>query len=311
MTQAAPFPSSLAAGSFTLARALSLGVHRSRLRAGDVVVPSREIRVLKGAEIPLENRCRPYIELLPGAVVSHGTAARLHGMPLPRSQLLEESIHLSRHRLEAVPRRRNVVGHRLLLTESERQVRSGVPVTSVARTLLDLSTVLSLEDLVVAGDWAISEHQRNFGARRFAVVPLPDLRRYVEEKTRTPGLAKLRSAVALMRVGVDSPPETRIRLLLGRAGDLPEFIPNTALLDETGNPALWADLGCRRYRTCIEYDGAHHLNPAQQSRDHQRDLLTRELGWQQVRLNRFDLAQGPSWVLGKVRQALARNGYVP
>ena len=139
-------------------------------------------------------------------------------------------------------------------------------------------------------------------------MPLGELRNYVWSKAGLRGLSRLRAAVDLMRVGVDSPPETRIRLLLGRA-DLPEFTPNTAILDETGHPALWVDLGCRQYRTCIEYDGAHHLSPAQQSLDHHRDLLTHELGWHQVRLNKFDVAQGPAWVVGKVRQALARGGW--
>lgn len=310
MTRAAPFPANLPEHSFTLRRAQSLGLRQSRLRAQDVLTPSREIRVLKDMEMPLVDRCRPYIELLPGAYISHGTAARLHGLPLPRSLQAETAIHLSRARGLPAPRRRNVMGHRLVLEPAELTALAGLPVTSAARTLLDLSAALALEDLVVAGDWIVSEHRRNFGARRSALVPLAELRTYVRSKAGLPGLPRLRAAVDLMRVGVDSPPETRIRLLLCRAG-LPEFSPNTAILDETGAPALWADLGCRGFRTCIEYDGAHHLTPAQQSRDHHRDLLAHDLGWHQVRFNRFDLAQGPAWVLGKVRQALMRGGWEP
>ncbi|MBD7996035.1 DUF559 domain-containing protein [Arthrobacter sp. Sa2CUA1] len=310
MTRAKPLPANLPENSFTLGRARSLGLRRSRLRAKDLLIPSREIRLRRDAEPDLAERCRPYLDLLPDAFLSHVTAARLHGLPLPRLLQAEPTIHLSRASTLAVPRRRNVTGHRLLLEPGELTVCSGLPVTSLARTLLDLSTVLSLEDLVAAGDWVISEHQRNFGSRRTALLPVEELRRYVSAKAGVPGLPRLRAAVGLMRVGVDSPPETRIRLLLGRAG-LPEFTPNTAILDETGDPALWVDLGCRQYRTCIEYDGAHHLTPAQQSRDHHRDLLTHQLGWHQVRINKFDVAQGPEWVVGKVRQALVRGGWTP
>lgn len=310
MTRAIPLPVDLPDPSFTLGHARYLGLRRSRLRTQDLLTPSRSIRVRRDTEITLAERCRPYLELLPGAFLSHGTAAQLHGMPLPRSMQMDPVIHLSRPKSKAAPRRKGVAGHRLVLDEAELTAISGLTVTTLARSLLDLSAHMELTDLVVAGDWIISEQQRNFGRSRSALIPLPELRNYVESKVGIPGLPRLRAAVDLMRVGVDSPPETRIRLLLGRAG-LPAFTPNIALLDETGIPALWADLGCRQYRTCIEYDGGHHLTSAQQSRDTQRDLITRDLGWQQVRLNRFDVAQGPAWVVGRVRQALARGGYVP
>ncbi|MET4059081.1 hypothetical protein ABIB35_000610 [Arthrobacter sp. UYP6] len=310
MTRAQPLPAGLSDPSFTLARARNLGLRRSRLRAKDLQTPSREIRVRKGTDIDLADRCRPYVELLPGGFLSHGTAAQLHGMPLPREIRLESAIHLSRPRSFAVPRRKGIAGHRLVVTASELSTVSGLPVTSLSRTLLDLSDGVSMEALVIAGDWMVSEHRRNFGRRRIALLPLPELRAYLDAKAGVPGLRKIRTAVDLMRVGVDSPQETRVRLLLYRAG-LPEFAPNTPVMDGTGNPALWVDLGCERYRTCIEYDGGHHLNPGQQSRDNHRDLLTHELGWHQVKLNKYDLAQGSLWVVAKVRQALIKGGYVP
>lgn len=257
----------------------------------------------------LADRCRPYVELLPGGFLSHGTAAQLHGMPVPRVIQTDSTIHLARTRLLAAPRRKGITGHRLVVTDSELSTVSGLPATSLSRTLLDLSAVVSVQDLVVAGDWMISEHRRNFGRRRVALLPLPVLRSYLESKKGVPGLQRIRTAVELMRVGVDSPPETRIRLLLSREG-LPEFIPDVPVMDETGNPALWVDLGCTKYRTCIEYDGEHHLKPGQQSRDNHRDLLTHELGWHQVKLNKHDVAQGPLWVVAKVRRALLKGGYV-
>ncbi|WP_337925571.1 endonuclease domain-containing protein [Arthrobacter jiangjiafuii] len=203
-----------------------------------------------------------------------------------------------------------MIGHRMDLDPEELTTVSMLPVTSLPRTLLDLAAQLATDDLVVIGDWMISEHHRSFGKRRVARLPLKDLRNYSEGKVGARGLRKLRAAIELMRVGVDSPQETRVRLELHRAG-LPEFTPNTPIMDATGSPALWVDLGCKTYRTCIEYDGAHHLDPGQQSRDYGRDARTRELGWHQVRLNSYDMAQGQSWVVGKVRHALVQGGYEP
>lgn len=310
MRRPMPLPEDLTDQSFTVARARRLGLSRSRLRAQDLLTPSREIRVRRGVELELVERCRPYAELLPGAFFSHVTAAQLHGIPLPYGLQRDTDIHLSRNRGLAMPRRKRVTGHRLELDPGELTTVSKLPVTSLPRTLLDLAAQLSIDDLVVMGDWMISEHHRNFGKRRIAQVPLKDLRRYAEGKAADRGLRKLRAGIELMRVGVDSPQETRVRLELHRAR-LPEFTPNTAIMDAVGNPVLWVDLGCRKYRTCIEYDGAHHLDAGQQSRDNGRDMRTSELGWHQVKLNSHDMAQGPSWVVGKVRYALAKGGYEP
>lgn len=308
MAQPKPLPPRLASRPFTYSRALEAGVSVGRLRAGDLISPSRSVRVPKGGSRDLSELCRAYVELIPDAVVSHGTAGLLHGLVLPERIANERQIHLSRDPASAVPRRRGVVGHRLALEPGEIVRWQGLPVTAPHRTWLDLAGSLALDDLVVAGDQLISGPQRPFGPRRKAMIRQTDLERYIASKPRMGGLVRAREALRLIRPGVDSPPETRLRLLLLRVG-LPEFSPNTVIFDETGNPAVWTDLGCRRYRTCIEYEGSHHLSPGQQSRDHERDLLTAELGWHQVKINRFDVSQGREWVIAKVRHALEKGGW--
>ncbi|EMY33036.1 hypothetical protein D477_017052 [Arthrobacter crystallopoietes BAB-32] len=186
----------------------------------------------------------------------------------------------------------------------------GVAVTSLARTWLDLASIFAVEDLVVIGDFLVSEHRRNFGPPRKAKVPLAELRRYVESKSSLPGLARLRKALALVRVGVDSPPETRLRLMLQRAG-LPEFRPNYPLCDDSGYPKVWADLGCPEFRTCVEYEGEHHLTPEQQSSDHDRDFMTLSLQWHQAKINKTDIKRGEGHVVGKVSRMLTLGGWTP
>ncbi len=184
----------------------------------------------------------------------------------------------------------------------------GLRVTSMERTWLDLATQLSLDELVVAGDQLVSEHQRNFGRRRLPKVPLQELSAYIGGKSATAGLARARRALKLLRVGVDSPPETRLRLILQRWG-LPEFVPNTPILDETGDPQIWADLGNALFRICIEYEGAHHLTTAQQGRDHERDYTTAQLGWIQVKINKADMRAGEDWQgAGAARARCAGRG---
>ncbi|MCC9205471.1 endonuclease domain-containing protein [Arthrobacter sp. zg-Y769] len=269
------------------------------------------MRVPKTTTFDLAAGCRPYLELLPDAVISHGTAARLHGLALPRRVAEEPLLHLSRSPACGPPRRRHICGHRLLLASNEVTQVYGLPVTTVARTWLDLAGMLSVEELVIMGDQIVSEHQRTFGTPRRPLVPLEELRDLVKHRSGVPKVRRSREALEYVRVGVDSPPETRLRLMLAKQADLPEFIPNVALLDEYGQPQVWADLGCPEFRTCLEYDGAHHLTPEQQARDHYRDLRTAELGWNQVKISRTDLTQGSSWVAAKVRRGLTMGGWTP
>ncbi len=68
----------------------------SRGRASDLWTPSREIRAPKGAAFDLVESCRPYIALSQGGVVSHFTAARIHGLYLPAWCGSSEQLHLTR-----------------------------------------------------------------------------------------------------------------------------------------------------------------------------------------------------------------------
>lgn len=180
---------------------------RSRTRAKDLTTPSREVRVPTVTIQPVLARCRPYLELLPDSFVSHTTAAEIHGIHLP-PWIPRECLDLSRGRRAAAPRRKGVVGHRLDIAEGDVVKINGLAVTSVARTWLDLATVLPFEDLVIAGDQIVSAHVRSFGPPKIAMVIKRDLGRFVATHGRSWGIQKARLAYDRLRVGVDSPPET-------------------------------------------------------------------------------------------------------
>ena len=65
--------------------------------------------------------------------------------------------------------RKGVAGHRLDLRATDLTVLDGVPLTSPARTWLDLASVLDSEDLVVAADFFICSQSRSFGSNRLAL----------------------------------------------------------------------------------------------------------------------------------------------
>ena len=167
--------------------------------------------------------------------------------------------------------------------------------------------MLPMDDLIVVGDAIISEHSRTFGPPRAALVSLQALKSFVEKANGVHGVRKARVALESLRVGVDSPPETKLRLLLEEAG-LPAFVPNCRVDDALGKP-VWTDLGCPEYRICLEYEGLHHLLPEQQALDAYRDQRVSEAGWRQVKINKIDMTNGRKWVVARVSQGLRKQGW--
>jgi hypothetical protein len=308
MTRRSELPAHLAACSFTVRDARAAGISASRLRALDLALPSRGIRVPRAAEQGLARRAAPYLALASEAVISHLSALALRGLPLPEALRHDVRLHLTVPPGGVQFRRRGVAGHRAALAPEDTETVDGVPVTSPARTFLDIAALpgVTTEDLVVLGDALVSEHRRSvYGT--VAVVRLPGLRAAVEAASRRRGSAKAREALALVRVGVDSPMETRLRLALARAG-LPEPVVGCLIEGESGRHT-YVDLGFPRFRLAVDYDGSHHLTPAQQTRDALRAQEIADAGWRLVVITKGDLRRGDAWVAARVAEVLRRQGW--
>ena len=335
MSRLSPLPDEVGGRPFAVSEATAAGVPASRLLGADLHRPSRGIRVPKACRTDLAALVRSHTRLDEVTFGSLVSAAEIHGVPLPPwaqfrpdgggpvSAVVEpvpcgkktgphfrepgRFLHLSRKGGGTLPRRKGVAGHRLRIRDGDLVEVDGLRLTSVARTWVDLGSMLPLDDLVVAGDAIVSEHARSFGRPRVAMVPLAELRRFVDNANGIHGVRKARLAVDLLRVGVDSPPESKLRLMLLASG-LPDFAPNCRVDDALGRP-VWTDLGNVRYRTCIEYEGLHHLAPEQQAMDAYRDQRVADAGWRQVRINRIDVERGSDWVVSRVAHTLRKQGW--
>ncbi|MDV8150016.1 hypothetical protein [Arthrobacter sp. B10-11] len=335
MSRLSPLPEGISGRPFVVPEAAEAGVHASRLLGADLHRPSRGIRVPKASRPDLAALARSHTELDADTFASLVSAAEILKIPLPPwaefrpddggpvTAVVEpvpwgkktgphfrgpgRFLHLSRRGGGTLPRRKGVAGHRLRIRDGDLIAIDGLRLTSVARTWVDLGSVLPVDDLVVAGDAIVSAHARHFGPPKRAMVPLAELRAFVGKANGIHGVRKARIALELLRVGVDSPPESKLRLMLDDAG-LPEFTPNCRVDDVFRRP-VWTDLGCERFRTCIEYDGLHHLSPEQQALDAYRDQRVAEVGWRQVKVNRIDMERGPEWVASRVKQALRKQGW--
>ncbi|WP_281450640.1 hypothetical protein [Paenarthrobacter nitroguajacolicus] len=301
-------PEHLTTGSFSVRASDKAGVPRSRTRAKDLVLVSRGIRVPAASGASGAAALRAYTDLDDSSILVSFTAARLWGIPLPGARSGDWRIHIARRPGFSFPRRVNVVGHLLTLLPDETEDYDDVRVTSPARTWLDLATVLSLEDLVAAGDHLVCSHGPGFPVPKEPVCSMDDLAEMVDRYPGKRGVRTAREALQLIRVGADSAPESMMRMALIKAG-LPEPVLNHVVRDARGQAVLWPDGAYLKWKVSLQYDGAHHGGGEQHLRDIERQERSLAHGWLEVRVSKHDLQGERPAVVHKVRRALQSRGW--
>src|SRR5207248_5220280 len=102
----------------------------------------------------------------------------------------------------------------------------------------------------------------------------------------------------------ESPMETRLRLLLIRAG-LPWPDVQYVVLDDDGRFVARVDLAYAHLRIAMEYDGDHHRDRDTFARDVRRQNALVQLGWTVLRFTARDVYRSPERVVAEVRTAFA------
>lgn len=300
-------PAALAAGPFTLADAMAGGVPRERLLRPDVEHVSRGLYRPAGWDFDLETAARALSAATPGAWISHVTAARLRRSCLPPWLSDSTELHLSKPRSLPSVRRKGVVGHTVTAADGEVESFDGIRISTRPRTWLDMARVLPLKDLVCLGDELIRLPRPEFEGRHAPFATLESLRALTDRHKNLQGIVRAREALDLMRVGSDSGPETLLRLAMLDAG-IPE--PELQLTLREADPlSPSADLGYRRRRVAIQYDGGHHLVPEQRLSDRRRDKAFEAAGWTVLIFDRDDLADGFEHAVGMIKREL-RSAWV-
>jgi hypothetical protein len=286
--QARRMRSSLA---LTAAQARGQGVTERVLRGPTYRRVFHGVYLPSGVAPTARRRAEAALAIAPtGTVLARHSAAALWGGVVPASP----EVHLilprgSRLRVNGVDAR--------VRSEAEVMRHQGLPLTSPAQTFVDLATELSLLDLVVLGDSLV---------KAGCVTPGELVSGATAHRGRRARLA--RRAAAYVRVGVDSPMETRLRMLI-ILGGLPEPVVNHALRDETGRIRYRLDLAYPQWHVAIEYDGRQHAeNTAQWRWDvNRREELDAD-GWRLVVVLSGDLYQTPSRTLDRVLAAARSQG---
>lgn len=194
------------------------------------------------------------------------------------------------------PRGIIVRGDRLL--DGEVQFVGGLPVTTPARTGFDLGRRFALDKAVERVDALMNATD----------VKIEDIDAVIAGHRRVRGLRNLRATLALADGGAESPYETKTRLLLVRNG-FPRPETQIRVLDQGGVVVARLDMGWRKWRVGVDFDGAQHwTDPAQRDKDVERYWVLPELGWTDIRLTSGMLHSRPQLFLDRVSGALLANG---
>lgn len=300
-------PAGLASTPFTLAEATERGVPRERLLRPDVDHVSRGLYRPAGWDFDLESAARALSAVTPGAWISHVTAARLRNSCLPPWLSESTELHLSKPRSLPSVRRKGVIGHTVITAEGEVETVDGIRISTRPRTWLDMARVLPLKDLICLGDELIRLPRPGIEHRDTPFATLETLRLLTDRHKNLQGIVRAREALELMRVGADSGPETLLRLAMLDAGMPEPELQLTLRKSDASSPS--ADLGYRRRRVAIQYDGGHHLEPAQQLSDRRRDKAFEAAGWTVLIFNKDDLADGFERAVKRIKREL-RSAWV-
>ena len=233
-------------------------------------------------------------------VVSHLSAAALHGLPFYRDT--PNRVHLSRDGRNGGYVRGRVHLHAVPLTAGDRTELEGRPVTSLARTVVDVARLLPDRRAVAFADAALA----------IGLTPA-DAEPVLQLFQGHPGIGRARRVIAFADGRSESAGESESRVLLADLG-LPAPTLQYEVFTPTGELVGRCDYAWEEHQTLAEFDGlikyGRLLKPGETSSDvivaeKIREDALRDLGWQVVRWIWDDLAR-PALIADRLHRAFAR-----
>ena len=241
-------------------------------------------------------------ELRRPGVVSHSSAAVLHGLPLWGTS--PRRVHLTRNPPAAGSGSSRLHLHVARLPEEQLAVVDGVLTTGATRTVVDLARTLPFESAVVAADAALARGLTSAG-------PLTNC---LETMGSVPGSRRAARVLAFADGDSESVGESRSRVLLHRLGlPVPTLQFRVRRLD--GSLVGRCDFAWEDLRTLGEFDGRVKYRANAPSGRSAADVVftekvredgMRDLGWQVARWTWADLST-PAVVGDRLTRAFARG----
>ncbi len=173
----------------------------------------------------------------------------------------------------------------------------GMRATTPARTAFDVGRMLPQNRAVPIMD----------ALMKATNVKPADVLMVADARPGCRGVQRLRAAVELADQGAESPQESRVRLLLVKAG-LPKPETQIEFRDRYGAVYIRVDMGWRQWKVAVEYDGVQHwTDRRQRSWDIDRIAMLEAMGWVVVRVS-AEMLSRPHVIVERVKARLRAAG---
>lgn len=228
---------------------------------------------------PKGHRMAAVLAYGPEAVLSHRTAAAHWGIGPSSWKIDVTTPHCKRSR----PKTR---AHSAALHPEDITVHDGIPITTVARTILDLASVLREDPLTRLIE----------DADRRELFDLRALDRVIARRPRASGVRRLQAVLSAYRGTADtrSRLERDFRALIARAG-LPEPQYNVLVA------GLTVDVYWPEWKLVVELDGEpYHISPRAYESDRIRDATLQKVDIRVLRVTGARLDNAPKSVLDDI-----------
>ena len=249
----------------------------------------RDVYVNRGTELTPQLRAQAgWLWSRRRGIIAGLSASAIHGAKWVDVAVPVEIIHTNRNPLPGLRVRSGRI------EEDEVTVVGGIPVTTPARTVLDLGCWYPTGQAVAAIDALV----------RATDLKAADVELLLQRYPGRRGIRQARTALGLVDAGAQSPKETWLRLLLMHAG-LPRPQTQIVIDDEFGDAIAYLDMGWEEVKVAVEYDGDQHRSDRRQySWDVRRLEMLERRGWIVIRVVAGDQ---PADIIRRVRAALARR----
>jgi hypothetical protein len=279
---------------FTRAEALAAGVTVSDLAGPRFQRIFHNVYLSAQVKVGVLERARAALTVCPAdTYLSHHTAGALWGGWVPDTV----DTHVTAPPGSVRSRRRGIFAHRGNAGTAPVRHR-GVALSTPLQVFKELASLrVDLVSLVVFGDSLVK-----------AGRVTPDVLIASVENWTGKGARTARRAARLVRAGVDSAPESRLRMLVVLAG-LPEPEVNLIVRTSEGEWHRRFDLCFPELKVIIEYDGKQHLrDPERWSKDILRREMLERQGWTLIIVNADALFNHPAGTLERIRTVLRDRG---
>jgi very-short-patch-repair endonuclease len=230
-----------------------------------------------------------------GTVASFPSAGALWGLarPSPLPHVTVPTAASARLRIAKV--------HRADLSDLDVTRIGEIPVTRVARTLVDLSAIWSPAAIEAAVDTALDAELVTPAQLDAAIERAP-------RGWRRPGVPALCEALEAWTgpIQPESPAEARLVRRLAEWG-LPEPVLQHVVRHPAGGFVARLDIAWPEHRVALEYDGVRSHGPRRIEHDEARTEALEALGWEVVHADRVDLRSGQLRLRARLSARLRRS----